>query len=87
VDTGERRHVERTGIAALGDEGPREALEVVSLLLLLRFSFLPLAFGLLGLQEALRVAPHVFGSPVLQHIVILLTIMISTVPWSLAWRS
>ena len=41
VDTGERRHVERTGIAALGDEGPPEALKVVLLLLLLRFSFLP----------------------------------------------
>jgi hypothetical protein len=27
----------------------------------------PLAFGLLGLQEALRVALHVFGSPVLGH--------------------
>jgi len=49
VDTGERRYVERTGIAALSDEGPREALKVVSLLLLVRFSFLPLAFGLLGL--------------------------------------
>jgi hypothetical protein len=30
-----------TGIAALSDEGPHEALEVVLLLLLLRFSFLP----------------------------------------------
>jgi hypothetical protein len=56
VDTGERWYVERTGIAALGDEGPCEALKVVLLLMLVRFSFLPLAFGLLGLQEALRVA-------------------------------
>jgi hypothetical protein len=59
VDTGERRHVERTGISALGDEGPLETLQVVLLLLPLRFSFLPLALLLLGTQEPGRIALHV----------------------------
>src|SRR5215217_154049 len=45
-----------TGIAALSDEGPHEALEVVLLLLLLRFSFLPLAFILLGSNLATKCA-------------------------------
>jgi hypothetical protein len=47
-----------TGIAALSDEGPHEALEVVLLLLLLRFSFLPLAFSLLGSNLATKCATH-----------------------------
>src|SRR5215208_5500649 len=56
-----------TGVAALSNEGPGEALKFVLRLLLVRFSFLPLAFGLLGLQEPLRVALHVSATPVLQH--------------------
>jgi hypothetical protein len=40
-----------TGVAALSNEGPGEALKFVLRLLLVRFSFLPLAFGLLGLQD------------------------------------
>src|SRR5215212_9786825 len=50
-----------TGIAALSDEGPHEALEVVLLLLLLRFSFLPLAFSLLGSNLATKCARPIAG--------------------------
>src|SRR5215217_5056219 len=49
------------GIAALSDEGPHEALEVVLLLLLLRFSLLPLAFSLLGSNLATKCARPIAG--------------------------
>src|SRR5215208_665091 len=50
-----------TEIAALSDEGPHEALEVVLLLLLLRFSFLPLALSLLSSNLATKCARPIAG--------------------------
>jgi hypothetical protein len=65
------------GIAALGDEGPREALQLVSLLLLLRFGLLPFAHSSLRPPEPSRVALNVCGSPVLQHLRYLLELVLS----------
>ena len=48
-----------TDVAVLSDEGAGESLEVVLLLLLLRFSLLPLALLALGCEKPLRVALYI----------------------------